>query len=119
MRRRKFKIAAGVCCLVLLLVSVLRPRYDKVNLRSREVLLKNTLFTLRTVIDEYKYDKQKPPTTLDELVANGYLRSVPVDPMTKSSATWRIEADERNPGIKAVHSGSDLRSLDGRPYSEW
>ena len=78
------------------------------------------------MIDEYTFDKKKAPQTLEDLVAEGYLRAVPIDPITKSDQTWRkiIEdslsaVDQTQPGIFDVRSGSDLTSLEGTPYSEW
>ena len=89
-------------------------------------MLHNNLMTLRTVIDEYTYDKQKAPQALQDLVQEGYLREVPKDPITDSNTTWRIvmedaaqSVNQTEPGIFDVHSGSDKMSLDGTPYSEW
>jgi general secretion pathway protein G len=81
---------------------------------------------MRTVIDEYTYDKQKAPQSLQDLVQEGYLRDVPVDPMTGSNNSWKVVMEEAmqsvsqtEPGIFDVKSGSDKMSLDGTPYSEW
>ena len=51
-------------------------------------MLKNNLFTLRQVIDEYTYDKKKAPQSLQDLVAAGYLRDIPIDPITNRIDTW-------------------------------
>jgi general secretion pathway protein G len=95
-------------------------------LRAKESVLKNNLFTMRTVIDEYTYDKQKAPQSLEDLVREGYLRAVPIDPITGRNDTWKIVMEEAltsvnqtEPGIYDVHSGSDQTSLEGTPYSEW
>jgi general secretion pathway protein G len=89
-------------------------------------VLKNNLFTMRTVIDNYTYDKQKAPQTLQDLVTEGYLREIPTDPMTNSNQQWRVimedatqAVNQDNPGIFDVRSGSDKIGLDGTPYSEW
>jgi general secretion pathway protein G len=94
--------------------------------RAKESILKNNLFTMRTVIDEYTYDKQKAPQSLQDLVTEGYLRDVPSDPMTGNNTSWRVVMEEAmqsvnqtEPGIFDVRSGSDKISLDGTPYSEW
>ena len=92
-----------------------------------EAVLKDDLYTLRKLIDEFTLDKQRPPTSLDELVEAGYLRGgIPVDPFTGSNETWRTDVEEvpLNPGQAAsgivdVHSGSDEIALDGTPYSSW
>ena len=115
-----------VVSIIGILVSIAVPIYQKSILRTRESVLRNNLFTMRTVLDEYTYDKQKAPQALQDLVQEGYLRQVPVDPMTGSSTTWKIIMEEAlqsvnqsEPGIYEVHSGSDKMGLDGTPYSDW
>jgi len=112
--------------IIVILVSVAIPLYQKSSLRTKESVLHNNLMTLRTTIDEYTYDKQKAPQSLQDLVQEGYLHQVPVDPMTGSSTTWKIFMEEAlqsvnqtEPGIFDVHSGSDKTSLDGTAYSDW
>jgi len=115
-----------VMAIISILIAIAVPLYQKSLLRTKESLLKNNLFTLRTVIDEYTYDKQKAPQTLDDLVNDGYLRAVPLDPITNSTHTWRLvmedaltSVDQTMPGIYDVRSGSDQKSLEGTPYAEW
>jgi general secretion pathway protein G len=115
-----------VMAIISILVSIAVPLYQKSLLRTKESLLKNNLFTLRTVIDEYTFDKQKAPQTLQDLVNEGYLRAVPIDPITGSDQTWKLiiedavsSVNQTDPGIFDVRSGSDLKSLEGTPYSEW
>ena len=115
-----------VMAIISILVAIAVPTYQKSLIRTKESLLKNNLFTLRTVIDEYTFDKQKAPQTLNDLVDQGYLRGVPVDPMTGSNQTWRVimedaitSVDQTQPGIYDVRSGSDAKSLEGTPYAEW
>lgn len=115
-----------VLTIISILVSIAVPIYQKVLLRTKESVLRNNLFTLRTQIDEYTYDKQKAPQSLEDLVRDGYLRQIPEDPMTGSNQTWRIimedavtMVNQTEPGIFDVRSGSDKVSLEGTPYSEW
>lgn len=115
-----------VMTVISILVAVAVPIYQKSIVRAKESVLRNNLFTLRTVIDEYTYDKQKAPQTLDDLVSEGYLRQVPIDPMTGTDQSWRVimedalnSTNQTEPGIFDVRSGSDQKSLDGTPYSEW
>ena len=132
--RRRAIAAAGftlielliVMSIMVILVSLAIPMYQKSILRTRETVLHSNLMTLRTVIDEYTYDKQKAPQSLQDLVQEGYLKDVPKDPMTDSNTTWRIimedaaqSVNQTEPGIFDVHSGSDKMGLDGTPYSEW
>jgi general secretion pathway protein G len=115
-----------VMAVIAVLMSIALPIYSRTIQRSKESVLKNNLFTLRTVIDEYTYDKQKAPQTLDDLVSDGYLRQVPVDPMTGSADSWKLimedannAANQQEPGIWDVRSGADGTSLEGTPYSDW
>ena len=115
-----------VITIIVVLVTMAIPIYQKSILRAKESVLKNNLFTIRTVIDNYTYDKQKAPASLQDLVSEGYLREVPVDPMTGSSQTWKTiledatqSVNQSEPGIFDVRSGSDRISLDGTSYSDW
>jgi general secretion pathway protein G len=115
-----------VMAIVAIITSIAVPLYQKSIVRGKESVLKNNLFTLRTVIDEFTYDKQKAPQTLQDLVTEGYLRSVPVDPITNSDASWRTimedatsATNQNEPGIWDVRSGSDQKSLEGTQYAEW
>jgi len=116
-----------VMTIISILVSVAVPMYQKSILRAKESLLRNNLFTMRQVIDEYTVDKQKAPQSLDDLVREGYLREVPLDPITGRNDTWQpvmedalTAVDQSQPGLWDVHSGSDKTSpLDGTPYADW
>jgi len=115
-----------VMAIIAVLMAVALPIYTRSIIRSKESVLKNNLYTLRTVIDEYTYDKQKAPQTLDDLVSDGYLRQVPVDPITGKNDSWKIIMEDPSntvnqtmPGIFDVRSGADGTSLEGTPYSEW
>jgi len=114
-----------VMTIISIMVSVAVPLYQKSIARAKESVLKNNLFTLRQTIDEYTVDKQKAPQTLQELVSEGYLRQVPVDPMTGNDQ-WKIiiedvltAASTSEPGIFDVRSLSSAKSLEGTLYSEW
>lgn len=128
MRRRGFTLIEIliVMTIVSILVSIAVPLYQKSVIRAKESVLRNNLFTLRTVIDEYTFDKKKAPQSLEDLVREGYLRQIPIDPMTGSDKTWVVimedaltSVDQTEPGIYDVRSGSDRNSLEGTPYSEW
>ena len=114
-----------VMAIISILVSIAVPMYQKSLLRTKESMLHSHLFTLRTVIDEYTFDKKKAPQTLQDLVSEGYLRAVPIDPITGND-NWRtinedslVAVDQTQPGIYNVQSLSDLTSLEGTPYSQW
>ncbi len=115
-----------VMTVITIIVSLAVPMYQKAIVRAKESVLKNNLFTLRTLIDEYTYDKQKAPQSLDDLVREGYLRQVPLDPITGSNQSWRVimedalsSVNQTEPGVFDVRSGSDQTSLEGTAYAEW
>ncbi|MGA3190806.1 MAG: type II secretion system protein [Bryobacteraceae bacterium] len=114
-----------VMAIISVLIAIAVPLYQRSILGAKESLLKNNLFTLRTVIDEYTYDKKKAPQQLQDLVTAGYLRAVPVDPISGNDQWITImedaltAVDQTDPGIWDVRSRSDQKSLGGTPYSEW
>jgi len=115
-----------VMVLIVLLASVVLALYGNSVTRAKEATLKENLFMMRKVIDEYYADKGKYPADLQTLVSEKYLRQIPVDQFTGSADTWQTtqaDVDPGNPsaeaGISDVKSGSDQVGLDGKPYSEW
>ena len=115
-----------VMAIIVVLITMAIPVYQKSIIRAKESVLKNNLFTIRTVIDNYTYDKQKAPQSLQDLVTEGYLREIPVDPMIASSQGWKVIMEDAtqavsqdSPGIFDVRSGSDKLGLDGTPYADW
>ena len=115
-----------VMAIISVLLAIALPIYQKSVVRAKESVLRNNLFTLRSMIDEYTIDKQKAPESLQELVSEGYLRQVPQDPMTSSAETWKtimedtaVGGSNSSPGIFDVRSGSDKTSLEGTPYTDW
>lgn len=123
-----------VVTMVGILATIALPALKNWPRRASEAVLKNNLRTMRDVIDQYHGDKGYYPPDLEELVGEGYLRGIPLDPLTKRIDTWvsifeevdpdsppaETEINETGaPGVMDVRSGSDATSLDGQPYSEW
>jgi len=115
-----------VLTIMVVLITMAIPIYNKTIIRSQESVLHQNLVTLRTVIDNYTYDKMKAPQSLQDLVTEGYLRDIPYDPMARSNQSWKTimedpgqSVDQNQPGIWDVKSGSDKISLEGTPYSDW
>ena len=114
-----------VISMILILVSIAIPLYNQSILRARESVLRQDLFTLRSVISQYTLDKQKAPQSLDDLVQAGYIKQIPSDPFT-SQPNWQVEqedvllaVDQQEPGISDVHSASNVTSSEGTAYSSW
>jgi general secretion pathway protein G len=115
-----------VMAIIAVLMAVAVPVYTRAIIRSKESVLKNNLYTMRTVIDEYTYDKQKAPQTLQDLVSDGYLRQIPVDPITGNADSWKLIMEDASntvnqtmPGIYDIRSGAEGTSLEGTPYGDW
>ncbi len=102
-----------------ILVTLAEPMWEQSVIKAREASLKQTLFTIRDVLDQYRADRGKFPRALMEVVTAGYLRQIPVDPFTRSIATWQEIPDETEGGISDVHSGSPLVGTEGTPYNQW
>lgn len=133
LRRRGLDNARGftllemmvVISIIIILMAIAIPNYNRTVIQSRESVLRSNLSTLRSVISQYTLDKQKAPQSLDDLVQAGYLRQIPVDPMTKET-NWEVvqedvmmAVDQQEPGITDVHSASSGTASDGSAYSTW
>ena len=122
--RRGFTLVELMVVLAILLtiISIAIPMYHTALTRSKEAVLKHNLSTMRHLIDQYTYDKEAPPQSLEELVAEGYIRAIPHDPFTQANDTWE-EITDTGPtgesGLFDVRSGSDQTAIDGTPYNEW
>lgn len=107
------------------LLSIALPIYNQSLVRSREAVLRNDLFELRSLISQYTLDKQKAPQSLEDLVSAGYIKFIPKDPMT-GETNWEtkpedvlMSVDQQDPGIDDVHSASSLTSSSGDAYNTW
>lgn len=115
-----------VMLIIGVLAAVAIPSFVAAIRNAKEAALKEDLHVMRDAIDSYTMDKNKAPQSLDDLVQSGYLKVIPVDPMTHSADTWvtatddtYADLDQTEPGITDVHSGSDEVGSNGQPYSSW
>ena len=114
-----------VISIMLILIAIAVPAYQNSVVRAREAVLRQNLFTLRSLIQQYTLDKQKAPQSLDDLVSAGYMKQIPKDPTT-NAADWTVDQDDsisspdqQDPGINDVHSASTATASDGTAYSSW
>ena len=113
-----------VISIIIILAAITLPQFQKTILHTREAVLRDDLTQMRKLIDQYAADKGKLPQSLDDLVTEGYMREIPVDPFTgqKDWAPTTGEdpnSDEGEQGMVDVHSSSSEVSSEGTPYSEW
>jgi general secretion pathway protein G len=115
-----------VMAIIALLSTIAIPSFVKEVKRAKEAVLMEDLHTMRTAIDSYTVDKQAAPQGLDDLVQAGYLKSVPIDPMTSKSDTWMTsqsdamtDISETQGGMDDVHSGSQGLATNGTTYNTW
>ncbi len=114
-----------VVALIGILAAIALPNYRVAIIQSREAVLKENLFRLRDLIDQYYVDKGQYPPSLETLVEDGYLRKLPEDPFTRAPDWNPVYAEPdpdkpaEPPGVYDVKSASELLSLAGTPYNEW
>ena len=116
-----------VMSILLILVSIAAPMYRQQIVHARESVLRQNLFTLRTLISQYTLDKQKAPQALDDLVSAGYLKQIPPDPITGTADWTQDQAEDTisspdqqdEGGIDDVHSASNQVGTNGTAYSTW
>ena len=112
-----------VIFIIMILMSIAAPMYQRSIVHARESVLRQDLYTLRNAIDQYTLDKEKAPQSLDDLVTAGYIREIPTDPFTNSKESWQtvqedvvMSVDQSEPGITDVHSGAAGSTTDGVAY---
>jgi general secretion pathway protein G len=110
-----------VLAIVALLLTLALPRYFQSIDTSKEAILRDNLRITRETIDKFYGDTGRYPKSLDELVEKKYLRSLPLDPITDSTATWVIvpPEDTEKGNVYSIKSGAPGNAKDGRPYADW
>jgi len=115
-----------VLAVIGILITIAIPSFIQSIKRAREAVLKEDLHTMRSAIDQYTVDKEKAPQSLDDLVQSGYLKVVPIDPMTSRNDTWMTsesdtlsDINETQGGIDDVKSGAQGLAMDGTSYNTW
>ncbi|MGI8734529.1 MAG: type IV pilin protein [Pyrinomonadaceae bacterium] len=113
-----------VITIVIILAAIALPQYQRTIMHAREAVLRDDLFKMRTLLDQYAADKGKLPQSLEDLTSERYMRELPVDPIT-GQADWTVVSGEDpnstsgEQGVTDVKSSSGDVSSEGTPYSEW
>ncbi len=113
-----------VISIIIILAAIALPQYRRTIMHAREAVLRDDLYKLRSLLDQYAADKGKLPQSLEDLVTENYMRELPVDPFT-GQKDWTVESGEDpnstsgEQGVINVHSASSDVSSEGTPYSEW
>ena len=115
-----------VMTIIGILSAIAIPSFVNSVKKAREAVLKEDLHTMRSAIDSYTVDKEQAPQSLDDLVQSGYLKTIPVDPMTTKADTWITSQSDvltsitqTQGGINDVHSGAQGLATDGSTYNNW
>ena len=109
-----------VLAIVALLLTIALPRYFSGLERAKEAILHQDLMTMRDAIDHYHADKGVYPYSLETLVEQKYLRSIPVDPVTELADTWiTVPLPDYSIGVYDIRSGAEGTATDGTAYTDW
>jgi general secretion pathway protein G len=115
-----------VMTIIGVLSAIAAPIFARTVNKAKEAVLKEDLHTMRQAIDSFTVDKEKAPQSLDDLVQAGYLKRIPVDPITSRNDTWIVgqsedltTVEETQGGIDDVHSGAQAESSEGTSYGTW
>jgi len=115
-----------VMAIIATLAAIAIPKYVTIVKKAKESVLQEDLHVMRNAIDNYTVDKEKAPQSLEDLVQSGYLKVIPVDPMTGHSDTWitgqsdsMMDINQTDGGIDDVHSGAQGVAIDGTGYNTW
>jgi general secretion pathway protein G len=110
--------------IIIILLSVALPTYQRSVQNARETVLKENLFQIRRAIDQYSADKGKPPQSLDDLISGEYLREKPIDPITEKAEWSEImgeseSSSDEEQGLKDVKSLAEGEDSAGKKYEEY
>jgi general secretion pathway protein G len=106
-----------VITIIIILAAIALPQYQKSIAAAQEAVLRDDLFKMRSLIDQYAADKGKLPGNLGDLVTSGYMREIPKDPFTDNT-DW-VETTGEDPNSTSGEQGlTDIHSA-APGYTEW
>lgn len=111
----------ATACAFGLAATLVYPSYVTSPRQAREWTLQQTLHYMRAILNQYNLDLERRPQSLNDLVEAGYIKTIPMDPITKRNDAWVLEwaDDPRRPGIINIRSGSNAISSRGNTYHNW
>src|SRR3712207_1083853 len=106
-----------VISILVILALIVLPQYNQAILAAREATLRDNLYQMRRMLDQYAADKGRLPTSLEDLVSAGYIRDIPVDPMTGERDWVTVMGEDPNSTegggqglVQVCSSSTDLSS---------
>lgn len=110
--------------IMIILLSIAIPTYERSVRNAREIVLKENLFQIRRAIDQYAGDKGKLPASVGDLVEAKYLREKPIDPITESAEWNEIQGEDPNSpdgeqglvNVKSMAAGEDVNGVSFSEY---
>ncbi len=110
--------------IMIILLSVAVPTYQRSVRHARETVLKENLWQMRRAIDQYAADKGRLPQSLEDIVSAKYLHEMPIDPV-EQKAEWDeiMGEDSLSPdgeqGLINVRSTAEGTDSEGVPFKEY
>lgn len=110
--------------IMIILLSVAIPTYQRSVQQARETVLKENLWQMRRAIDQFSADKGKLPKSIDELVEAKYLREKPLDPIIEKPEWDEVQGEDTNSpdgesGLKDVKSMAEGEDSEGTAYNKY
>jgi type II secretion system protein G len=109
-----------VMAIIATLLAIALPRYFGSEEKAREAALRHDLTVMREAIDQFHADKGIFPDSLQQLVDQRYLKSIPPEPITQTAEAWQeIHAQSPETGIADIKSAAPGQARDGTLYADW
>jgi len=124
---------AVTVAILMIAIEIAHTQHRNVNIQhARQAELRNALKSMRHAIVSYHAKHQSNPTTLNDLVRDGELSTIPIDPFTRSNTTWKTTVEESvrvddfqagsakaPPAIVEIHSGAEGADSTGRAFADY
>lgn len=102
-----------VMAIIATLMTLVAPRFFSQTERSKQIVQAHNLNALHMALEAFRRDRFVGPASLDELVQEGYLRQLPLDPVSNSRESWQIIIDDEGQVIDIISPPSENGVADG------